>query len=230
MLRSSLGVCLCLLLSVSAFAALQPFQQNALDKMLATMDPQKAALAKPQLEQMLSTMNEAQVQQVLAAMSTRQTAPASAAPPPPTPVPVTSADLAFNKAQWEPAIRKAWDGEHAYDEYVRARLASACPPIGTYAVFGSGWRYEIGPPSPSWPTASNSADLDVQIIGPSYAPQDGRYRFDFSKVRTTFDKTAVDSAIDHARAEYVEIGRAFTADAKAHRVGDTLPTGQQIQN
>jgi len=33
---------------------------------------------------------------------------------------------------------------------------------------------EVMPPSPTWPTASNSADLDIQVFGSSYAPQNGR--------------------------------------------------------
>lgn len=49
---------------------------------------------------------------------------------------------------------------------------------------------EVMPPSANWPTASDSAGLDIQV-GSSYAPQHGRYQLDFSKVRTTFDETIV---------------------------------------
>ena len=35
-------------------------------------------------------------------------------------------------------------------------------------------------------------------LAEAYAPQDGRYKFDFSKVRMTFDEKAVDAAIKTA--------------------------------
>jgi hypothetical protein len=73
------------------------------------------------------------------------------------------------------------------------------------------------------------SDLDVQVLRPSYAPQDGRYKFDFSKVKTTFDKAAVAAAIKSACAQYVKIGTAFVAEAKAHIVNDYLPNGQQLE-
>jgi len=213
----------------AAATALQPFQQDALNKILATMDAQKAAMAKPQLEQTLAMLNESQVQQMMATLTAKQSAAPEPVKPAPEPATATPEDLAFNRAQYEPVIRKAWESAHAYDEFVEAKMAAYCPPQGTYAVFGSAWRYEVMPPSPVWPPASKSADLDVQVIGPSYAPQDGRYQFDFSKVRSTFDKTVVDKAIKAACDEYVKIGTAFMAEARAHMSKDFLPDGPSLE-
>jgi hypothetical protein len=61
-----------------------------------------------------------------------KSAPAAPAPKPAEPKPATPEDLAFNRAQYEPAIRNAWNLEHEYDEFVAAELASPdCPPIST---------------------------------------------------------------------------------------------------
>jgi hypothetical protein len=208
---------------------LQPYQQDALNQVLATMDPQQRAMMQPQLEGTFAMLSPSQVQQLLASM-TAKSKPAAPAPAPAEPKPAAPEDLAFNRAQYEPAIRSAWKLEREYDEFVEAQLAApGCPPQGTYAVYGSAWRYEVMPPRPIWPRASNGADLDVQVLGPSYAPQDGRYKFDFSKVRATFDRAAVAAAIKSACAEYVKVGTAFVAEAKARIVNDSLPTGQQLE-
>ena len=55
---------------------------------------------------------------------------------------------------------------------------------------------------------------DVGFSGPwgvSYAPQDGRYTFDFSKVRMTFSETKVDAEIKAACERVHAAGRDFLA-------------------
>jgi hypothetical protein len=143
----------------------------------------------------------------------------------------TPEDLAYNRAQYEPALREAWQASHDFDEFADATLAANCPTNrDEYAVYGSAWRYEVMPMQPSWTRASNSADLEVQIVGPSYAPQDGRYDFDFSGMRNNFDRAAVESAIKSACAEYRKIGEEFMAAAKAGMQGDMLPNGPELEN
>ena len=221
-----------LLLSVTASAAdLKPFQQDALDKILATMDAQTQAFARPQLEQTLAVMNEAQVQLMLQSMVEQ---------PPDNPPEesgnaaeesvATPEDLEYNRAQYAPALREAWQASHDFDEFVDVTLAANCPTRDEYAVFGSAWRYEVAPMQPTWTRASNSADLDVQVLGSSYAPQDGRYDFDLSGMRNNFDRAAVESAIKTACADYRKIGEEFMAGAKANMDGDMLPSGPALEN
>ena len=213
-----------------AQAALKPFQQAALERMLADMEPSMREMMRPSLEQSLVLMNEAQVQMLLDSMDddgseaseevSAETYEETTASP---------ADLEFNRAQYEPVIRRAWTAGKAYDEFVEAELAAACPGQGSYAVFGSGWRYEVYPLNPNWPRVSDSADLDVQILGASYAPQDGRYRFDFSDVRDSFDRDAVRAAIQRVCAEYRAIGEAFMAEARAKHDGDIVQGGYELE-
>lgn len=142
------------------------------------------------------------------------------------------ADLAFNRAQYEPAIRAAWTAAHSFDRFVEAKLGQHCPAPRTYAVWGSGWRYEVAELAPTWPRASQSADLDVQIIGGSYAPQDGRYQFDFAAVSTDFDTDALASTIEMACSDYRRIGEQFLAAARRSAGGQDAPPadGFQLQN
>ena len=221
-----------LFLSISAAAAeLKPFQQDALNKILATMDAQTQAFARPQLEQTLAMMNEAQVELMLQSMV--EQSPDN----PPEEAEVVAEDsvaspedLEYNRAQYEPALREAWQASHEFDEFVEAKLAALCPAQGEYAVYGAAWRNEVAPMQPTWMRASDNADLDVQILGPSYAPQDGRYQFDFSTMRNDFDSAAVERAIESACAEYRKIGEAFMAEAQANMEGDMLPNGFDLES
>ena len=215
-------------------APLKPYQQAALEEILAAMDPQSRSMARPQLEQMLSMLGEAEVEMMLAAMAEQAASAdgetASGATMEDTADAVASPDdLEFNRAQYEPAIRNAWAANRKFDDFVDATLAAHCPAAGTYAVWGQAWRYEVMALAPNWTRASNSADLDVQILGASYAPQDGRYRFDFSGVRSDFDPTAVAQAIEAACGEYRRIGDEFMATARAGMRGDDLPGGFELE-
>ena len=51
----------------------------------------------------------------------------------------------------------------------------------------------------------------MTIAGEAYMPKDGRYKFDFSRVRTWFDKNAVDAAIKSACDKVHATGKAFLA-------------------
>jgi hypothetical protein len=123
----------------------------------------------------------------------------------------TPADLAYNRAQWEPILRQGHAAQKAFDTYVDAELAAKCPKVHEIARYGSGWSYELPTLSNSWVRASNSADLDVEVLGPSYEPKDGRYNFDFSKMRLTFDKAKVSAVIASQCAELKRLGANFYA-------------------
>jgi hypothetical protein len=214
-----------------AQAGLKPYQQDALTKILNTMDPQMRQMMRPQLEQTLGMLDEAQVQMLLASMEADSSGTESndddyveeEAPV------ASEADLEFNRQQYDPAIRKSWQAAKSYDDFVDAELASACPATNQFAVYGSGWRYEIYPPNLTWPRASNSVDTDVQILGASYAPQDGRYGFDFSGVTGSFDKAAVEQAIASYCKDFQATGEAFMSEAKSGMKDDFLPGGYELE-
>jgi len=206
-----------------AFAqSLQPVQQQALDQVLATAAPEIRPVMRAQLAPTLAILNEAQVSMMLQSMveDSAEMAPAEevfeekAASP---------EDLAYNRAQYEPMMRMAWEAGKAFDDFVVAELGEECAADGRFAVFGSAWRYEVYPLAPTWPTVSADVDLEIDVVGASYAPQDGRYDFDFSDVRLTFDAAAVERGIAAACAEYASIGEAFLAEARADAAGDDVP-------
>ncbi|MCK5748585.1 MAG: hypothetical protein KAH44_20390, partial [Oricola sp.] len=76
--------------------------------------------------------------------------------------------------------------------------------------------------APHWPRASVSADTDVTVLAGSYAPQDGRYNFDFSDVRTTYNAAAVDKAIAKACADWTKVASEFHTKASAQYKADDL--------
>lgn len=211
-----------------ASAQLKPFQQDALDAILETIDPPMRPMMRAQLQATIGILNEEQVAMMLESLTSNaesSSQPAEVIEE----VPVTEEDLAYNRAQYEPVIRRAWQAAKAFDDFVEGKLGEHCTTDKEFAVFGLAWRYEVYPLDPNWPNASQGADLDVQIIGASYAPQDGRYDFDFSEVRTDFDAAAVERAIVTACAEYAEIGATFLAEARADTSDDLPPNGMQIE-
>jgi hypothetical protein len=132
----------------------------------------------------------------------------------PAPEPVaervaTPADLAHNRAQWEPMIRRGFQAQKAFDQFVDATLAAKCPAPRSIARYGSAWRYELQDLQPNWVRGADSEQNTVDILGPTYSPKDGRYQFDFSQVRTTFDRAKVEQAITQACDELRAAGQAF---------------------
>lgn len=211
--------------------ALEPYQQEALDAILANVEPAARPMLQAQFEPMLAGMTPAQVQMILAGMAAAEVeeSPGEADPTDDGAAAATPEDLAWNRAQYEPVIRSLWEAQKAFDDFVTARLETGCGSPGAFAVWGQAWRYELWPLDPHWPRASASPDLDVEIIGSSYAAQDGRYGYDFSGVRTTFDRQTVAAAVDSACAEYTALGQAFVADARSRIVDDMLPGGEALQ-
>lgn len=213
---------------------LKPYQQQALDQIIAGTPADKRDVVRAQLQPMMGMLNEAQVQTMLARYEAQQqekqaAQAAQAEAEAKGPAVASPEDHAYNRAQWEPAVRQTWQAQKAFDEHVDARLAKACGEGRDYAVYGSAWRYEVYPLAPNWQRASNSPDLDVQVIGASYAEKDGPYRFDFSSVRKDFDRAAVDAAIDQACADYQRIGEQFLSTARAQVVDDYLSKGMELE-
>ena len=216
----------------TAAQALEPYQQEALEAILAGVEPEARPMVRAQFEPMLAGMNRAQVEMMMAGLAAAEADSEAEASMPVEEGPAATAtaeDLAWNRAQYEPVIRSLWQAQKAFDDLVAARLEKSCGAPGAYAVWGHAWRYELWPLDPYWPRASDSPDLDVEIIGASYAAQDGRYRYDFSQVRTSFDAQAVTAAVDSACAEYAALGEAFVADARGRIVDDLLPGGDELQ-
>ncbi|HET6564830.1 MAG TPA: hypothetical protein VFG52_05410 [Xanthomonadales bacterium] len=223
-------------MSVTAAIAqeLKPFQQKALEIMMTDIDPASRAVAEAQFKPMLANMSEGQVQMILEGyQASRERAAAdeiAAADEPPADSVASPEDLEFNRAQYEPMVRNVWKAQKSFDDLVDNTVEQSCGKQGEFAVFGSGWRYELYPLNPTWTRASNSADLDVQIIGSSYAQSDARYQYDFSNVRTSYDQQAVIAAVRSACDEYSKIGRAFVSEARSKIANDDLPGGFEMEN
>ena len=191
---------------------LRPDQQRAIELALQDVDPAMRPMARDQLAATFANFNEAQIAMMIAKMGENRAAAASA----PAPVvdeghPSTPEDIAFMKAQYEPLMRKHHAAQVAFDNLVNAKIDAYCPASGVYARYGSGWRYEVGQFMMDSALGANNVDTRVAIIGDAYLPKDGRYKFDFSNVRTSFDKAAVEAAIKTACNKVHATGKAFLA-------------------
>ena len=219
------GFLLSLVAGAALAATLTPMQERALGAMLATMDAPMRATMRPQLEAMLASLDDAQVQALLDSMQDDSASMADTIEEP-----YDEEAAAYHRAQYEPALKRAWSAEKAFDQHVDAAFAAHCPEPSTYAVWGQAWRFAVMPLAPNWARASASAEADVEILGPSYAPQDGRYRFDFSGMRESFDRDAVTRAVARACGEYRRIGEAFLAEAKAKVSDESLEAGGPLED
>lgn len=191
---------------------LRPDQQRAIELALRDVDPAMRAAARQQLAASFALMSEAQIAMVVAQM--QENAVDAAAEPAPILVADTAAtpeDLAYNRAQFEPVIRKHHAAQKKFDEFANAKFDAYCPGRDQYARFGSGWRYEQGQFTTPSALATWNVETNVQVAAEAYAPQDGRYKFDFSKVRMAFDEKAVDAAIKDICNRVHAAGRDFLA-------------------
>jgi hypothetical protein len=196
---------------------LRPDQKYLVELAIAGVEPAQRPFIYEQMAKTYAGYNEAQTAQMIAALeanaSAEQKAIAVKASRNDGPVEGTlsAADFEFNRAQYEPVIRKHWEAQKKFDDFVNAKLAAYCPSRDAVARWGSAWRYELVTFKTPHRTASDRADIDVQVMGSAYAPQDGRYTFDFSKVRYTFDERATEAAIKEGCAAYAAKGREFLA-------------------
>jgi hypothetical protein len=196
----------------TAGKTLRPDQKQALELALADVEPSMRPIARERLAVTFGQFSEPQIAMMVAKMKSNAVTAANT-PPPVAEVETvaTPADLAFNKAQFEPVIRKHHAAQTRFDMFANARIARYCPSRGHYARFGSGWRYEQGNFVQPSALATWNVETNVTVAAEAYAPQDGRYTFDFSKVRMTFDEAQVDAAIKSVCDKVHAAGRDFLA-------------------
>ncbi len=187
-------------------------QQAAIELALRDVEHAMRPMARQQLAITFANFNEAQIAMMVAKISADRAGATT------EPVPVeeaetaaTAEDRAFMRAQFEPMMRKHHAAQVEFDHFVNSRIAAHCPARDVYARFGSGWRHELGQFMMESALGANRIDDRVNIAGEAYMPKDGRYRFDFSKVRTSFDAGAVEAAIQSACDKVHRIGRSFLA-------------------
>jgi hypothetical protein len=193
-------------------AKLRPDQVQAIEIALKEVEPAMRPMAREQLAKTFANFSEPQIAMMMAKMNENK---ATAAKAPKLVAEVerkaTPEDLAYNRAQYEPVIRKHHGVHKRFDEFVNAKLTSYCAGRDEFARFGSGWRYEQGQFMEPSALATWNVETNVEVAGQAYAPQDGRYQFDFSKVRMTFDEKAVDAAIRAACDQIKVRGHEFLA-------------------
>jgi hypothetical protein len=202
--------------SAQTTARLRPNQERAIELVLTDVEPAMRPMARQQLAASFANFNEAQIAIMLAKMNDARPAQAKA----PTPIAnvetvATPAALAYNRAQYEPVIRKHHAAQTAFDAFANAKLAAYCPGRDAFARFGSGWRYEQGQFMQPFAYATWNVETNAEVASQAYAPQDGRYEFDFSKVRMRFDEKTVDAAIRTACENVRIAGKAFLAKVDA---------------
>jgi hypothetical protein len=196
----------------SGVVKLRPDQERAIELMLKDVEPAMRPMARQQLAASFGHFSEAQIAMMMAKMASNTSA--RAATPEPAPEAetfATPADRAFMRAQFEPVMRKHHAAQVAFDKLVNAKVAAYCPASGVYARFGAGWRHELGQFMMESALGANNIEARVTVAGDAYMPTDGRYTFDFSKVRTSFDQGAVDAAIKSACDKVHAAGKAFLA-------------------
>jgi len=193
-------------------AKLRPDQERAIEVMLTDVDPAMRPAARQQLAASFANFSEPQIAMMMAKMSENTANKPTAPAPAPEPArESTPEDIAFMKAQYEPVIRKHHAVQKAFDAFFNAKIEAYCPGRDTYARFGSAWRYEQGQFVMPSALASWNVETNVTVAGEAYAPTDGRYKFDFSKVRMTFSEAKVEAEIKSACERLHAAGRDFLA-------------------
>ncbi len=191
---------------------LRPDQERAIELMLKDVEPAMRPMARQQLAASFVHFSEAQIAMTVAKMNqNRASQAATPAPAPEAETFATPEDRAFMRAQFEPVMRKHHAAQVQFDTLVNAKVAAYCPASGVYARYGSGWRFEVGHFMMDSALGANNIEARVSVAGDAYMPTDGRYMFDFSQVRTTFDPNALDAAIKSACDKVHATGKAFLA-------------------
>jgi hypothetical protein len=192
---------------------LRPDQQRAIEAALKDVEPAMRPMAREQLAKTFASFSEPQIAMMMAKMEANRKVEAAQ----PVAVkeepkrPATPEELAYNRAQFEPVIRKHHAVQKRFDEFANAKLTAYCPGREDYARFGSGWRYEQGEFMQPSALATWNVDSNVEIAAQAFAQEGGRYAYDFSKVRMTFDEKAVDAAIKQACDQVRARGKEFIA-------------------
>lgn len=193
-------------------AKLRPDQERAIELMLKDVEPAMRPMAREQLVASFANFSETQISMMLGKMNA-STAEAVARPAPVVEAETvaTPEDRAFMRAQFEPLMRKHHAAQGQFDKLVNTKVAAYCPASGVYARYGSGWRYEVGHFMMDSALGANDIEARVTVAGDAYMPTDGRYRFDLSRVRTSFDAAKVEAAIKSACDKVHAVGKSFLA-------------------
>jgi hypothetical protein len=209
---------------------LRPDQQRAIELGAAKRRTCHALHgATSSLPQALRMMSEVQIAMMIAQMQANVSPPDSEPEPEPEPGACrrcgrnARGPRLHDRAQYEPLIRK----HHAVQTRVRQagrqrqargllpdRPRSVCAvsaPAGAMSSASSRCRSGPRRPTMSKPTC-NGRGRGL------HAPQDGRYKFDFSKVRTSFDeKAAVEAAIKDMACDQVHAAGKCISSRKSIR-------------
>lgn len=223
------------LFAVPALAVeLKPYQKEALEILIKALPEEHKAAARAQFEQILAPMNEMQVammvsaaEQAMAEDAAEEDTAADEDYGDTEEQVATPEDLAFNEKQYEPVVRKLWEASRDCDLYVEETLANNMSGE-TYAAWGQAWRYDL--------PAMRLADLrnapstyeNFAMTFRGMAPQDGRYAFDFSHVKTSCDRGAIEAAVKTAYADYDKLGKAFVPEVKAAAEADDFSKADAI--
>ncbi|WP_020399460.1 hypothetical protein [Kordiimonas gwangyangensis] len=223
------------LFAVPALAVeLKPYQKEALEILIKALPEEHKAAARAQFEQILAPMNEMQVammvsaaEQAMAEDAAEEDTAADEDYGDTEEQVATPEDLAFNEKQYEPVVRKLWEASRDCDLYVEETLANNMSGE-TYAAWGRAWRYDL--------PAMRLADLhnapstyeNFAMTFRGMAPQDGRYTFDFSHVKTSCDRGAIEAAVKTAYADYDKLGKAFVPEVKAAAEADDFSKADAI--
>jgi hypothetical protein len=192
---------------------LRPDQERAIEAALKDVEPSMRPMAREQLAKTFAPFSEQQIAMMMAKMESNRRAEAAK----PAPVkeepkrPPTPEEMAYNRAQFERVIRKHHAVQKRFDEFANAKMTAYCPGRDDYARFGSGWRYEQGEFMQPSSLATWNVDSNVEIAAQALAQEGGRYVYDFSKVRMTFDEKAVGAAIKQACDQVKAKGKGFLA-------------------
>jgi hypothetical protein len=187
-------------------------QERAIELALKEVEPAMRPMARQQLAISFANFNEAQIAMMVAKMNENR-AESAARPVPVAEVETVSTpeDSAFMRAQYEPVMRKHHAVQKAFDQFANAKIDAYCPKDGKYARFGSAWRYEQAQFVMPVELATWNVESNVAIAREALEPKHGRYRFDFAKVRMSYDEKKVDAEIKRICDKVHAAGRSFLA-------------------
>lgn len=191
---------------------LKPYQQQAYEKIMATMDPQSAQLVGPQIKASLAYLSESQTASMLASFLAESEEEQGDPQEQFHDTEATAEDLAYAYKQIAPVLKQTWQAEWDFDQLVSKTLASEYKGE-TFAVWGHGWREEVNELRLEWPASFQSYQAAFDFVSNSI-PTDGRYQFTFEHITTSFNRHKVTEVIRQASAEYNQVGEEFVSKAR----------------
>ncbi|MDP9195624.1 MAG: hypothetical protein M3O22_02475 [Pseudomonadota bacterium] len=189
---------------------LQPFQEQALQEILASVPPDMQEDMRVQMGPMLAEMDQAGVQAMMQGFREGMAgseAGGGAGTPAATQVqmpasPASARQVSAAMVQLEPVLRKLWNANVQFDRVVEARERTvkskmAGQPLEAYGPAARGKiAFRIG----NAEKAGSYGTVRQSVV--SLIPARDQYRFNASAAVTTFDRAAVEKAIDDAYVRY----------------------------